>query len=353
MKLRGLAPVAASLLLACGAGERERTASDGSPIINGQLDTTHQAVVAIFSKMAGCTGTVIKVFGGYAYVLTAAHCFNAGPINLVVRGNDYNNPDQVLQVIEYKVHPSYSMKDNTFDFAIVKATGAADSVPKILPLAPSEDTLKAGVAIEHVGYGLVSYPGGQTSQRHHAFGTISQMGLVQIAYDQPTSGPCSGDSGGPELVETPGGTRVAGVISYGDQECKVAGVSGRVSSVYKDFIVAYVGALDSGSSSSSSAASTGASTSSAATSGAGGSSGNGGSTTDTGAGAGSPTNWTAGDLNYQAHQGDVVSSKCSATPGARGEGGWVGLVLALGLALRLLRRREENVEQKMGMGTGK
>jgi len=193
--MRRLLPLAASCaLIACTAASSESVGRSDEAIINGQLDTTHSGVVAIFSKMAGCTGTILHVNGGYAFVLTAAHCFNNGPIDMVVRGNDYMSPDQILQVVDTRVHPFYSKMDNSFDFALLKAVGAADSLQQILPLAPGEDKLKANDPVEHVGYGLVSYPNGKTTARHHAFGKIAQVGLVQFSYDQPQSGPCSGDS---------------------------------------------------------------------------------------------------------------------------------------------------------------
>ena len=57
-------------------------------------------------------------------------------------------------------------------------------------------------------------------------------------YNQPNGGPCSGDSGGPQL--TLGTERVAGVTSTGDQNCNIMGTSGRISAVYDSFIMAYI-----------------------------------------------------------------------------------------------------------------
>ncbi len=341
--------LAAFSAVACAPEASELVGATEQRIINGELDTTHQAVVAVFSEMGKCTGTIVYATGGAAYVLTAAHCFGSGPIQVVMRGNDYEKPDQVLQVVDYKVHPLYTDKDLAYDFAIMKAKYAADDIAQILPMAPAEDKMKPGTAMEHVGYGLISYPGGDTTLRHHVMGQIDMLSQLQLSYNQPSSGPCSGDSGGPGLVETPFGTRVAGVVSFGDAECKAAGVSGRVSGVYKAFILPFIGGLPndgvSGSSTSVSAsASTGGATSStdaavsssAATGGAGGAPG-------TTSGAGADETWTAGNLKPTEHSGDIVTSSCalaaraSETESSRGT--WL-FAAAFAFALSRRRRRD-------------
>jgi uncharacterized membrane protein YgcG len=329
--------VTASLSLACTApSERERIGADGHAIINGELDKSHQAVVALFGMMSGCTGTLLHVNGGYGYILTAAHCFSGGPLEVAVRGVDYDAPDQVLQVVDSLVHPDYDAKQNLFDFAMLKVIPAANALQQILPLAPEEDVLKVGLAIEHVGYGLVSYPNGHTSQRHHAFGTLDELYPGVFAYNQPNTGPCSGDSGGPTLVETAVGPRVAGVISFGDQDCKSIGVSGRVSVVYDDFIRPYVGdslPQPDTSGSSSTTGSGGSASASSTTSTSAASSGAGGAKSGA---------WTAGELTHKEHAGDIVTSGCSASPGAPARSfGWpvAALCFLATLSSRLGARR--------------
>lgn len=340
-------------LTACAPPDEESVESVEQSIINGELDTVNQAVVALFSDTGACSGTILHAQNGAACILTAAHCFGSGPLKYAIRGNDYENPDQVLQISSYETHPLYNDKDSTYDFALVKAKFAADNVPQILPMSPAEDTLKVGSTIEHSGYGLVSVPNGSTTKRHRSFGKVSELYATQFTYNQPNSGPCSGDSGGPQLVDTPNGKRVVGVTSYGDQDCASFGVSGRVSSFFKSFIVPFCGELpnSTGSSSSaatSSAASTSASTStSTSTSGAGGASsssagvstsGAGGADVTTGAGANDL--WTAGDLGKIEHSGDIVTTSCtvtsSSTSAAR-DGVWL---LGFAAAVASLRRSE-------------
>jgi secreted trypsin-like serine protease len=215
----------------------------------------------------------------------------------------------------------------------MRLNGADANTPVIPAMRPADDAIVNGTILDHVGYGLISYPNGQSSVRHHVLGNanqdvLGQLGLspsLYISYLQTGgSGPCSGDSGGPNLVITPGGERVAGVISFGDQQCAQFGVSGRVSAVYDSFIAPYIGNPPPPDPSSSSS------------SGVGGATSSGGATVGAG---GASTHWTAGSSDVDDNfDGDVVTSSCAMDPRQRGGGGW-WLVLALGLALGLRGRR--------------
>lgn len=299
-------------------------------IINGQLDTTHQAVVALFGQQSGCTGTIIHVSGDSAYVLTAAHCFGYGPLEQVAIGNDYYQATAVLDVVDHQVHPQYDSQNVSFDFAILRATPATSSTPFIPALTPGEDTLTPGTQVDHIGYGLTSYPNGSTSKRHHVIGSLSEVAQVQIAYNQPNSGPCSGDSGGPNLVQTPGGERVAGVISFGDQECASFGVSGRTSSVYDTFIAPFMGTEPSTVASTTATTATGTTTVGVGGAGPTSTAGVGG------AGASLPgSGWVSG-TEEEDYDGEVVTSAGCAAAGGREDRGPAWLV-ALGAALALGR----------------
>lgn len=331
--------VAVLVLMGCSdaaVSQHESVRAADDAIINGTPDFDHDAVVAVFSSQGACTATVIYQAGQDAFVLTAAHCFNYGPLEVVVVADDYNAQGAlVLQVQDYQIHPNYNDDELTYDFAMVRAKTYVD-VDVIPALTPSEDTIASGTPLIHLGYGLTSYPNGETSQRHRTNGSVDQVGQVQFAYDQPTSGPCSGDSGGPNLVVVSGEERVAGVVSYGDQTCSNTGVSGRVSAVYNSFIVPFIGTDPS--------VSTSASSSTAASSGAG--VGGGGATVaaaTAGVGGQDPggATWTAGNREEQDIDGYIlsscgISSQAPAESPARQAAMWL---LALALAAGLRRRR--------------
>src|SRR5262245_10457638 len=92
------APFLAALAFSCSASpEPEKSGSSSGAIIGGNLDTTHQAVVAVYQESstdgAICSGTFIKTdpTTKVGYVLTAAHCVQSSlPPVIVLQGDDYN-----------------------------------------------------------------------------------------------------------------------------------------------------------------------------------------------------------------------------------------------------------------------
>ena len=203
-------------------------------IINGTPDTTHQAVVLVAGNNSACSGTIVHTNGSTGHVLTAAHC---GSPQYVIQGNDYNNPTAVYNVVDYLGHPNYN--GQVYDFMMVRFTGAGSGTPVIPAMSPAEDNLTTGTQIRHVGYGKSGPPPGQNNTiRREILGNLSGVQSLSLFYNQPQGGPCSGDSGGPQL--SLGTERVAGVTSAGDPNCASNGYSGRTSAVYDSFIMAYI-----------------------------------------------------------------------------------------------------------------
>lgn len=314
----------------------ERVAQTEDPIINGQLDTTHDAVVALFGQQSGCTGTIISAEGTTAYILTAAHCFEQDALQQAVIGDNYQNPEIILSVADWQQHPQWNPNDLAYDFAMIRAVvlSGFPTLPVIPVLQPTEDGISAGTSLVHVGYGITSVPNGGTTRRHFATGYVNQVAQIQFDYQQPNQGPCSGDSGGPNLVDLGSGERVAGVISYGDQTCATFGVSGRASSVY-DFISGFMGVTPP----STSAASSTAATSSSTGTGAGG-----GATTGSGAGGATASstgsNYFAGDQDNDDYDGStIVGSGCSMSAPGQDQGLALSALALVGLLFGRRRRR--------------
>jgi MYXO-CTERM domain-containing protein len=232
------------------AGEDPGHAEDS--IINGTQDNAHTAVVALFSQQSECTGTILQVKGGNGYVLTAAHCCTAQDMpQWVLTGVDYDNPTAVYGVVPGSVtqDPGYNPATLLHDFCMLQFSGAPANMPFIPPAtSQAQDGLQVGSQVEFVGYGVAGTPQNHdnfNSIRNHITGALDQLDSLSIAYDQQANngGPCSGDSGGPALVQpgTPQAQQlVVGVTSYGDVNCAQYGVSGRVSGVYNGFIGPYL-----------------------------------------------------------------------------------------------------------------
>ena len=215
------------------------TSQVASPIIKGNLDTTHQAVVALILQQGNegglCSGTIVKVDATthIGWVLTAAHCVEIPPV-YVMQGNDFSAASGVLRydVVDYKADPGYTGTGSPHDFAVVRIAGV-DATTPVLPMVGAADGLANGTAVVSVGYGRTSLiatgPGDENSLRRNVSKTLSQVGQSQIGYDMSQDGICQGDSGGPVLVTSGGVQKVAGVHSFVQGDCNGFGVSGRVS----------------------------------------------------------------------------------------------------------------------------
>ncbi len=230
-------------LVACGVQRapdpEEATSRVASPIINGELDTTHQAVVAVVAQDGNasglCSGTIIKVDATtkVGWVFTAAHCVDVAPV-MVLQGDDFFS-DQVIryEILDYTADARYDGQTGSpFDFAMVRILGVDATTPTI-PVATSPDGLAAGTPVVSVGYGrttlLSAGDTDQNTKRRRVAKTLSQVSSTLIAYDMSTRGICQGDSGGPVLVTSGGVEKVAGIHSFVQGDCNGFGVSGRTT----------------------------------------------------------------------------------------------------------------------------
>lgn len=215
-------------------------AHTSSAIINGQLDTTHQAVVAVILQQGTegglCSGTIVKVdpVSHIGWVLAAAHCVNIQPV-YVLQGNDFSQQASTLSydILDYKADSRYNGQPGSpYDFAVLRIVGVDASTPTI-PLVSASDGLAVGTNVVSVGFGRTTLiasgtPPADNTIRRHVAKQLSQVGQL-IAYDMATDGICQGDSGGPVLVTSGGVEKVAGVHSYVEGDCNGTGVSVRVS----------------------------------------------------------------------------------------------------------------------------
>jgi uncharacterized protein (TIGR03382 family) len=208
-----------------------------SPIINGQNDTTHQAVVFVYGQQgnqgAACSGTIVKTdpANKIGWVLTAAHCVTTPPV-LIIQGNDINAANAIrYTVLDYQADSRYQGQGD-YDFAVIRFVGADANTP-VIPITGASDGLVSQSSVcTSVGYGTTVVPAQDNSVRHYVNKTVAYLDSTQIGYSQITSGICFGDSGGPVLFNN-GGEKVVGIHSYVQGNCvsgSGAGYSARVSS---------------------------------------------------------------------------------------------------------------------------
>lgn len=242
-------PLALSVASCSSGGNKPETFEQREePIYYGELDYTHQAVVAIQNGGGMCSGTIVAVQGSYGYVLTAAHCvvsWGTTPANPsqfdVYMGNDYWNPTDSFNVVEVGVHPLYDGTDGSAnDFGMLRISGVSAGTPHIPAMSPAQDNLAVGTQVDLVGYGRTE-SSSNNSQRRHVTKPIADLPATWLAFNQSgtSGGTCQGDSGGPAL--SLGTALVAGVTSFGTgYTCTEDGYSGRVSTVYNSFIQPFI-----------------------------------------------------------------------------------------------------------------
>lgn len=242
-----IVPFAACVIAACSSTDLPENddeiavGSVSSPIVNGQLDTTHQAVVMLISQqgnMGGqCSGTIIKTDPKtrVGWVLTAAHCTEIPP-TVVLQGDDATAPTaKAYGVLDYKADSRYVQGGNPgqpYDIAVVRILGVDENTPTI-DIDTASNTVTNGTPFTALGYGRTK---GGTGASGDADGKRRRISLVasnvkttQFSYDARSGGTCQGDSGGPDIVTTGGTKKVIGVHSYVTGDCNYTGTSGRVS----------------------------------------------------------------------------------------------------------------------------
>lgn len=234
-------PVLASIACSASPPQPERSSTAASAIINGAVDTTHHAVVAVSLQQGNegglCSGTIVKVDTQrkIGWVLTAAHCVKIPPV-LVVQGDDFNDLRALhYEIVDYLADPRYDQNGSAgqpYDFAVVRIAGVDAQTPTI-PLVTSSDGVAAGTRVVAVGFGrtTLASSGQQDSNslRRSVSLTVTQTSSTELGYDMSVRGICQGDSGGPDLVNAGGVEKVAAVHSYVEGDCNGLGVSGRVA----------------------------------------------------------------------------------------------------------------------------
>jgi hypothetical protein len=229
------------------------------PIINGEedFDADHKAACVVMGTYGMCTGTLISP----RVVLTAAHCADgsAGSYEIRFGHNIYNYTSRT--VVEKWVHPYYDSNALRNDIALMRLGSSAPSDVTPIPHLPAslevtQSDVSSQTPFTFVGFGMTDpfddYSSGvkmQFTDRINwvctQYGGCNPGQQYTICQDQTPSGLCSGDSGGPALVERGGQTYVAGIASYVYGNCEDAGCSTKVDefeSDINDFIGGVLGA---------------------------------------------------------------------------------------------------------------
>ena len=189
-----------------------------APVVGGTTVPAgaYPDVVLVVAPMALCTGTLVAP----DVVLTAGHCIETDPKEVLVDSVDYAKPGG--EVIAVKSATAYPDWQHQYDVGVLVLEHAAAPKPRGVANACA---LRPGTKLELVGFGLTSATGtGTNSRLHEAPLVVDDARCSRDPACAPAIAPdgeftaggagtdsCFGDSGGPLYL----GNALIGVVSRG------------------------------------------------------------------------------------------------------------------------------------------
>ncbi len=179
-------------------------------------------VVLVVSQDSTCTGTLIAP----DIVLTAGHCIESEPYEVIADTVDYRQGGDRIPVKSSRAYPDW---ENKYDVGIIMLEHVARGRPRsIAPACAAKQGLRDGQLVHLVGFGMTSDTNPNNTQLREADLRISDASCTTDDSCQSSVAPhgeflaggngegsCFGDSGGPVFLNTKQGPALVGIVSRG------------------------------------------------------------------------------------------------------------------------------------------
>lgn len=210
-----------------GAGGSASAGPSSSPVVGGRAVEFGDwpDVVAILTHDGGlCSGTLL----GADLVVTAGHCVDAGPREVIVGSIDLARPDGQRRAVKWaRAYPNWA---DTYDVGVIMLENPVFARQRAIAqgCTPAR-RMATGTRLELVGFGLATRAATDENTRLHA-ATIEVVDAActedpscaraVAPYGEFTAGgngtdACFGDSGGPVYIPTAHGPALVGIVSRG------------------------------------------------------------------------------------------------------------------------------------------
>jgi uncharacterized protein (TIGR03382 family) len=224
-----------------------RAAPLDAPVVGGttvERGAFPDVVAVLGADGSLCSGTLIAA----DLVLTAGHCIDGDPIEVIIDSVDLARPDGDRRRVKWaRAYPEWI---DTYDVGIVMLENPVFAKPRaVAQRCGARDVFKIGLPLQLVGFGLTSRSGeGDNTKLHHAIVPLVDPTCATDPSCAPAIAPsgefiaggtgtdaCFGDSGGPVYIKTPKGLALIGVVSRGlvswTEPCASGGVYVRADKV--------------------------------------------------------------------------------------------------------------------------
>jgi secreted trypsin-like serine protease len=208
------------------ASNSETAPTDSPTVVGGNQVPAGRwpDAVAVIGDTGTCTGTLIAP----DVVLTAGHCAEISPSEIVANTPDYGQGGTSIAVASVTAYPSWQ---TSFDLAVLKLVSPVPNVaPRAVGTSCTFASLDAGTLVHLVGFGLTDEAGdGTNTALHEAMAPVVDPDCMDngegcraslrpggefVAGGDGTDS-CFGDSGGPVYLDTPRGSVLVGAVSRG------------------------------------------------------------------------------------------------------------------------------------------